>query len=135
MPKKVWLKHPDAGGVKIPDEVKTRTIVRLERHAQKHFSGRYTRLGIRFRYVNAFTEPDPNPFLLPGESKQDKLERMRNTPTHLCRLRYFGNEDRWSMGFFKYSDEKYELCLFESGDFYGTPEEAFELAARVYLEQ
>jgi hypothetical protein len=38
------------------------------------------------------------------------------------------------LGFFKYSDEKYELCMFESGEFYGTPEEAFEIAARVYLE-
>ena len=38
------------------------------------------------------------------------------------------------LGFFKYSDEKYELCMFESGEFYGTPEEAFEIVARVYLE-
>ncbi len=32
------------------------------------------------------------------------------------------------------SNEKYERCMFHSGDFWGTPEEAFEIAAGVYLE-
>ena len=59
-------------------------------------------------------------------------ERLRNTPTHLCRLRYFG-DDRWSFGFFTYSNERYELSVFPSGEFFGTPEEAFQVAAGVYL--
>ena len=49
-------------------------------------------------------------------------------------MRYFGSDDEWSFGFYKYSDEKYELCFFDSGGFFGKPEEAFEMAARVYLE-
>ncbi|HUU30403.1 MAG TPA: hypothetical protein VM123_21580 [archaeon] len=54
-------------------------------------------------------------------------------PTHLCRLRYHGNEDSWAMAFYKYSDEKYEPSFFNNGTFHGTPEEAFETSA-VYLQ-
>lgn len=60
------------------------------------------------------------------------MERLRNTPLHLCRLRYFGDEEKWSMAFYTYSREKYEPCVFDTGSFHGTPEEAFETAA-VYL--
>ena len=35
--------------------------------------------------------------------------------------------------YFTYSNEKYELSVFPSGEFFGTPEEAFDTAARVYL--
>ncbi len=27
------------------------------------------------------------------------MERMRATPVHLCRQRYFGDEQRWGFGF------------------------------------
>ena len=67
------------------------------------------------------------------ESREEHLERLRNTPTHLCRLRYFGDEERWGFAFYTYSNEKYELSVFPSGDFHGTPEEAFDTAAGVYL--
>jgi hypothetical protein len=60
------------------------------------------------------------------------MERLRNTPLHLCRLRYFGDEERWTMAFYTYSHERYEPCVFDSGSFHGGPEEAFETAA-VYL--
>jgi hypothetical protein len=39
------------------------------------------------------------------------IERLRNTPTHLCRLRYFGG-DEWGFAFYAYSSEKYELAVF-----------------------
>jgi hypothetical protein len=137
---KVWVRHPDVGGVKIPESVKRETEARIRRYAEEHFAGKYTRLEIRFRsqfcYVDAYTEP----FLTPGwpppdwhESREEHLERRRNTPTHLCRLRYFGAPDRWSFGFFAYSDEKYHLSVFPSGEFYGPPEEAFAAAAGAYL--
>jgi len=58
---------------------------------------------------------------------------MRNTPTHLCRLRYFGDMEKWGFAFYTYSNEKYELSVFMSGDFYGTIEDAFEISANVYL--
>lgn len=61
------------------------------------------------------------------------MERMRATPVHLCRLRYFGDEQRWGFGFFAYSSEKYELSVFPSEQFFGPPEDAFEVSANVYL--
>ena len=61
------------------------------------------------------------------------LERLRNTPTHLCRLRYFGDEERWGFAFYTYSNERYELSVFPSGEFLGPPEEAFDASAGLYL--
>jgi hypothetical protein len=55
------------------------------------------------------------------------------TPTHLCRLRHFGPE-RWSVAFYKYSDECYEPSFLESGQMVGTPEEGFDVGA-VYLTE
>jgi hypothetical protein len=54
-------------------------------------------------------------------------------PWHLFRLRYFGNQDRWSLAFYTYSHERYEACAFPDGSFEGTPEDAFDVGA-VYLE-
>ena len=61
------------------------------------------------------------------------LERLRNTPTHLCRLRYFGDENAWSLAFYTYSHNRYEPSVFDNGTFHGTPEEAFDVGA-VYLQ-
>ena len=138
---KQWVFDPDSGGKKIPDAVKRRTEERIRRYAEKEFAGKYTRLDVRFRgqfcYIDAYTEPhDPGPGWPPEgwpETREEALERLRNTPTHLCRLRYFGNEEGWGFAFYTYSNEKYELSVFPSGGFFGTPEEAFHTAASVYL--
>ena len=61
------------------------------------------------------------------------LARLRDTPTHLCRLRYFGDDERWGFAFYTYSNDRYELSVFPSGDFFGPPEEAFRVSAEVYL--
>lgn len=119
-----WMRHPDAGGVPIPKNLQPEIVARIERHAQQHFRGQYRELAVRFRgafcYVDAIT---------------DELTSRDSVPVHLCRLRYFGSPDRWSFGFFKYSDERYELSMFPSGDFLGKPEEAFHVAAGVYLDR
>ncbi len=135
-----WVFSPGTGGKKIPDAVKYATEQRIRRYAEEHFAGRYTRLEIRFRgqfcYIDAYTEPeDPGPGWPPPDSQETReqfLERLRNTPTHLCRLRYFGGE-RWGFAFYTYSNERYELSVFPSGDFFGTPEEAFQVSAQMYL--
>jgi hypothetical protein len=140
-PRGRWVFAPDSGGVRIPEPVKRRTEARLRRDAEQHFAGRYTGLEIRFRgqfcYVDAYTEPEP---LGPGwpppdwpETREEYLERLRATPTHLCRLRYFGDEERWGFAFYTYSNERYELSVFPSGEFLGPPEEAFRVSAGVYL--
>jgi hypothetical protein len=135
-----WVRDPHSGGVKIPKRVQESTKQRILAYAKEHYAGKYTRLDIRFRsqfcYIDAYTEPNvPDDFPPPGfpESRETYLERMRNIPTHLCRLRYFGDEESWTFAFYTYSHEKYEPCIFDNGTFYGTPEEAFQSAA-VYLE-
>ena len=70
---------------------------------------------------------------MPGTTPDDRA-RIEATPTHLCRLGYLGSPDRWEFAFFKYSDEKYEPSFLHSGEFAGTPEEAFDCAAQVYLQ-
>ena len=141
MTRKQWVFDPDHGGVKVKEPVKRRTEERIRRYAETHFAGRYTRLDIRFRgqfcYIDAYTEPEPlGPDWPPAdwpESREEYLERLRNTPTHLCRLRYFGNEEGWGFAFYTYSNQRYELSVFPSGEFLGPPEDAFQVSAGLYL--
>ena len=139
--RRTWVFDPDSGGTRIPDAVKRRTEERIRRYAEEHFAGSYNRLEIRFRgqfcYIDAYVEPEP---LGPGwppadwpETREEYLERQRNTPVHLCRLRYFGNQEGWGFAFYTYSHGRYELAVFPSGEFFGPPEEAFRVSAEAYL--
>jgi hypothetical protein len=130
-----WVFDPQSGGVKIPKAVQERTRQRILDYAEKHYQGKYTRLDIRFRgalcYIDAYQEPDVPRGWPPKDgciSREEYIERLRNTPIHLCRLRHFA-ENRWSLAFFTYSNEKYEPCVFQNGEWFGTPEEAFEIGA------
>ena len=133
---RMWVYNPHTGGKKVPPAVQARTERRILDYANKHFAGKFIRIGVRFRgalcYIDAYTEPDvPRGRVSPGgESREEWIERLRNTPTHLCRIRYFGNEDRWSFAFYTYAHEKYEPSFLISGETQGTPEEAFETSAR-----
>lgn len=126
-------------GRKISDAIKPRRRQRIVDHAEKHYAGKYKRIEIRFRdqfcYIDAYIEPyvaeDYDPKLY-GESLEKHVERLRNAPTYLCRLRYFGDENRWSMAFYTCSHEKYEPCIFPDGSWHGTLEDAFDASA-VYL--
>ena len=136
-----WVFDPDSGGKKIPEIVKEDIEKRIHAVAIEQFSGRYTRLEIRFRgqfcYIDAYTEPRISKNWPPPnwpETKEEYLDRMRSTPVHLCRLRYFG-DDRWGFAFYTYSNEKYELSVYPNGQFIGTPEEAFITSAMVYLNE
>ena len=133
---RTWVRDPHSGGVPIPPAVRQRVEKRIRDYAAAHYAGKYTRLDIRFRgalcYIDAFIEPEePSDELLKitRETKEQYLERRRNNPLHLCRLRYFGNEENWSLAFFTYSNEKYSPSVFEDGTFYGTPEAAFDIGA------
>ncbi len=139
MPRKTWVYDPQGGGIRIPEAVKPRVRRRILAHAEKNYAGKYNRLDVRLRgkfcYIDAYTEPyvpkNYNPELF-GQSREERIEHLRGMPTHLCRLRYFGDEDRWSMAFYTYSHEKYEPCIFDNGTWHGTPEEGLDTAA-VYL--
>ncbi len=139
MPRGYWVYDPGSGGTKIPPAVQKDVEKRILAVAEKEYQGRYKRLEIRFKgqfcYIDAYTEPvlldDWPPPDFP-ETREEFYERLRNTPTHLCRLRYFGN-DEWGFAFFTYNNEKYELSVYPNGEFTGKPEDAFRASA-VYLE-
>lgn len=137
---KQWTFAPHSGGSKIPPALQLATRARIERYAEQHYASRYTRIDVRFRgvlcYVDAFTEPAlPSPKLLRvlGESREEYLARLRETPTHLCRLRYFSGRALWSMALYNYSNERYQPCVLLNGEDCGSPEECFALGASFYL--
>ena len=134
-----WVFDPDSGGVKIPERIRPSIAQRIQHVAEKHLAGKYIRLDIRFRgvfcYIDAYQEPDVPADWPPkewGQTHKEFIEQLRNTPTHLCRLRYFG-DDRWGFGFYTYSNERYELTVYPDGEFLGKPEDAFMTAAEFYL--
>ena len=137
--RKYWVYDPHSGGVSIQKSKYDIIRNRIISHAKEFYSGKFTRIEVRFRgkfcYIDAYTEPFvPNDYdpKLYGKSREERIEQLRNLPTHLCRLRYFGDIDKWTMAFYTYSHEKYEPCIFNTGDFHGTPEEAFDTSS-VYL--
>lgn len=132
---------PDSGGKKIQQTVKRDIEQRIHAFANEQFRGRYKRRDIRSRgqycYNVAYTEPRISENWLPPnwlKTREEYLDRMRNTPVHLCRLRYFG-DDQWGFAFYTYSNEKYKLSMYPNGQFIGAPEEAFLTSAMVYLNE
>ncbi|MCD4696299.1 MAG: hypothetical protein K8S16_08685, partial [Bacteroidales bacterium] len=75
-----------------------------------------------------FVPVDYDPSLY-NQTREERIESLRNLPTHLCRLRYKVDEEKWTLAYYSYTHEKYESCVFDNGDFYGTPEEAFQSSA------
>ena len=129
-------RDPHSGGLKISQLVQERTRQRIETYAKRKYRGRFTRLEVRFRgplcYIDAYKEPSITPGWPPEgwhTTRQQMVERLRKTPKHLCRLRYFGDEDAWSLAFYTYSNETYRPSVFRTGSFFGTPEEAFDVGA------
>lgn len=129
-----WVRDPHSGGVKIPEALKEPTKKRILAHAGKKYAGKFVRLDVRFKgalcYVDAYKEPETRGAVwkITGETREQFIERLRNEPTHLVRLRYFG-DDRWSVAFFTYSNERYAPCFFKSGEMFGTPEEGLDVGA------
>ena len=114
---KVWIFNLHSGGKKILPDTRAKVIKRINEHAKKNYAGKFTCLDIRFRgalcYIDAYKEPvlekgDPPKWM--KETREEYIERLRNTPTHLCRLRYF-DINHWSVAFYTYSNVKYGFCL------------------------
>ena len=117
MAKRTWVFSPDRGGQKISVALREQTRQRILQHAAKILPQKAAQLSVWFR----------GPFCYIDAKEPDSPE-----PTHLCRLRYMGNMSGWSLAFYTYSNEKYELSMFTSGAFFGTPEEALEIGV-IYL--
>src|SRR5258708_1498082 len=100
MPK--WVYNPHTGGKSIPPGIRTRTERRILAYAAKHYRGKFARIGWPLQgalgYIDAYMEPAvPRKSAPPaGQKRGEWIEGLRNAPIHLCRIRYFGNEDRWS---------------------------------------
>jgi hypothetical protein len=135
---RMWVYNPHTGGKSVPFDVKARTEQRILKYAARHYPGKFIRIDVRFRgalsYIDVYTEPGIRygSSLLSGETRDQWVERLRNTPTHLCRIRYFGGEDRWSFAWYSYAHEKYEPSFLITGKDHGTPEEAFETSAQFF---
>lgn len=137
-----WAFTPNSRGKPVPQPVRQRTEARVRGYAEEHHAGRYTHLDIypgfeRSSAASMLTQNRCRPAeLAPANwpaTREEYIERMRATSVHLCRLRYLGDEQWWGFGLYAYSSEKYELSVFPSGEFFGPPEDAFELSANVYL--
>ena len=101
----------------------------MARKMEEALHGDYRSVRGVFAYIDTFSVH----WYMPGTTPEEKA-RIDATPTHLCRLGYFGNPDLWEYALYKYSDEKYEPSVVASGSFEATPEEAFNCSAAVYLE-
>ena len=98
--KRHWVYSPHSGGRKVPSLVQEKTRDRIQAYAEKHYAGEFNRIDVRFRgqfcYIDAYVEPYlPKKFdeKFFGETREEHIDRLRNTPIHLCRLRYSGFED------------------------------------------
>lgn len=106
---------------------------RLEQHVRTHWKDRCRGVVVRFRGAFAYVDAFPLSRQFMPETTPEEQAQIEAMPTHLCRLGYLGRADYWAFAFFKYSDERYEPSFLPSGEFAGTPEEAFDCAAQVYL--
>jgi hypothetical protein len=113
----MWVLNPASGGLKITPALQEETRERILRHAKKIVPKKAGQVRVRFR----------GPFCYIDADKPDS-----RGPMPLCRLRYKGLSG-WSLAFYTYSHEKYETCVFDSGSFFGTPEEGLEIGA-LYLQ-
>lgn len=138
-----WVYDPHSGGIKISARVKESTQRRILTYAEEHYAGKYNRIDVRFRnyfcYIDAYLEPcvpekfDQKLEELYGCTREERIEFLRKVPTHLCRLRYHGDEEKWVMAFYSYSNNSYQPSVFDNGTFHGTPEEGFASSA-MYLQ-
>lgn len=117
----------------IPQAAQEALRARLERHARVRWRERCREIIVRFRGKFAYIDAFPLSHQFMPETTPEERALIEATPTHLCRLGYLGSPVHWGFAFFKYSNAKYEPSFLPSGDMVGTPEEAFDCAAGVYL--
>lgn len=111
-----WVYDPHSGGTKIlPVQ---HDILRHQAEVFAKTRPWYSEYEIILRFKNQFC------YL-------DTMNRKDKKPFPIGRIRYL-NSRGWSLAFYTYSNEKYEPCVFLSGKFEGTLEEAIEVC-EMYL--
>jgi hypothetical protein len=100
---------------------------RIRRSAKKGFAGKFTHLEFRFRadlcYIDSYCDQAIRTEALPAVGTKERAEYLKahdDKVTHLCRLRYLGDPDKWGFEFFSYSSERYD-----AGGCLANPEQAF----------
>jgi hypothetical protein len=137
-----WVYNPHKGGVKIPPVVQQHTAARLRKYALAKHAARIANLQVHFQgalcYIDAVVipeEPSQNLLKALGKTREEFMKHLQTDPIHLCRLRYFGAEDAWSLAFYQSGRNRYEPCCFDTGRDHGTPGEALEMAAAGLLNR
>ena len=62
----------------------------------------------------------------------DFVEKKTQRTSPLCRLEYYA-ENEWSLGFYTYSNERYQPCYFSGGKDKGTLEEAIAISEGYFV--
>jgi hypothetical protein len=124
----------------IPPAICSKLPKSILSYAKKHFAGQFTHIDIYFRgalcYIDAYCDPavrSEDLSRLDSDEYRKTLKMHEDKVTHLCRLRYLGSSGKWGFDFYNYSNERYQPSVFPTGLPTGTPEEAFDLTASLYL--
>jgi hypothetical protein len=110
-----WYYNPQSGGNKIPLMLYDK--IRKQTHAYEQTRPWYPDSSLKLRFKSQFCYLD--------------AAKEGEAPYPLGRLRYF-SDDSWSLAFYTYSNERYEPCLFSSGEWFGFLEQAIAIC-EVYL--
>ena len=94
---------------------------RILAHAAKIFPTKAEQIRVRFTSTSGF-----------DYCYIDADEGKGLPAAHLCRLGWRGNLESWDLAFYTYSNERYQPCVYGTGEPLGTPEEALEVGI-VYL--
>ena len=104
---KRWTYDPHSGGTKIPIELYDKIYKDVESFARTR--AWYPRIQLKPRFKGQFCYIDT-------------VEEGDGRLFPLCRLRHMSRG--WSMALFTYSNERYEPCIFPTGKWEGSIEEA-----------
>jgi hypothetical protein len=100
----------------IPESARTSLAQRLRTHAREHWP-QLASVTVRCRAGFAYIDGQ-----LPG-----------GDVIPLCRLRYGGSARTWGFALYLASSDRYEDQILPTGAFAGTPQEALDCAAGLYL--
>jgi hypothetical protein len=100
----------------IPESTRISLAQRLRSHARTHWP-RLDDVTVRYRAGFAYIDGH-----LPG-----------GEVIPLCRLRYGGSARTWGFALYLASSDRYEDQILPTGFFAGTPEDALDCAAGLYL--
>lgn len=108
--KKTWCISPHSGGNKIPPTIQQAIIKKAEAYAATR--PWHTKFELKLRFRSHFCYLD--------------AKEIGGDLSPIGRLRYF-SIDRWSLGFYTFSNETYQPCAFANGDLFGTIEQAIDI--------